>query len=117
MKYFTREEFQCSCGCGFDTVDYELAEVLDDVRTFFKSPVVINSGCRCISRNHTIGGSAKSQHLYGRAADIVVKDIDAELVYNYLDKKYPDTYGVGKYNGRTHIDTRKHKARWNKTEG
>lgn len=30
MKYFKRNEFECKCGCSFDTVDFELAEVMDD---------------------------------------------------------------------------------------
>lgn len=112
---FRREEFECKCGCGFNTIDYELLEVLEDVRKYFNSPVVINSGCRCISHNHTVGGSTSSQHLYGRACDIVVKGIDADVVADYLESKYQSIYGIGRYNGRTHIDTRSgSKARWDK---
>lgn len=93
-------------------MDYELLEVLEDVRSYFNSPVNINSGSRCISHNHTVGGSAHSQHLYGKAADIVVKDIEADVVAEYLEQKYSDKYGIGRYNGRTHIDVRSSKARW-----
>jgi len=111
---FSRKEFACSCGCGFDTIDYELLEVLEDVRAYFDSPVYINSGCRCISHNHKVGGSTHSQHLYGKASDIVVKDIDADVVADYLESKYQSIYGIGRYNGRTHIDVRSGKARWDK---
>ena len=112
MVYFQREEFACKCGCGFDTVDYELAEVLDDVRRHFDSPVRINSGCRCISHNHRVGGSSHSTHVDGRAADFIVSGIHEDEVADYLETKYPDKYGIGRYNGRTHIDTRSGKARW-----
>ena len=112
MLYFQRQEFECKCGCGFDTVDYELVRVLDDVRAYFGKPITINSGARCISHNHTVGGSSHSTHVTGRAADIVVKDIHADIVADYLENKYQYTYGIGRYNGRTHIDTREQKARW-----
>lgn len=112
---FTRDEFACKCGCGYNTIDYELLEVLEDVRAYFGNPVYINSGCRCISHNHIVGGSTHSQHLYGRAVDFVVRDIDADIVADYLESKYQSIYGIGRYNGRTHVDTRSgNKARWDK---
>lgn len=112
MKYFKRQEFACKCGCGFDTVDYELAIVLDSLRNNFNTPVIINSGCRCKEHNKEIGGSPKSQHLVGKAADIVVKGIHENMVYAYLDEKYPNKYGLGLYEGRVHIDVRPNKTRW-----
>lgn len=111
-KNFNREEFECSCGCGFNTVDYELVNVLEDVREKFGKPITINSGCRCDDYNRSIGGAYESKHKYGIAADIVVGDTDADVVYFYLEDKYKDKYGVGRYNGRTHIDVRREKARW-----
>ena len=113
MSHFTRKEFACNCGCGFDTIDYELLEVLEDVREHFNSPVHINSGCRCESWNKKIGGEDGSQHTKARAADIVVVGIKETIVADYLESKYPDKYGIGRYSGRTHIDTRSGgKARW-----
>ena len=114
MKWFERREFTCKCGCNFNTVDFELAEVLDDLREYFNKPTKINSGNRCYTYNKSIGGAIKSQHLYGKAADIVVKDIHADDVADYLETKYPTKYGIGRYNGRTHIDVRQTKARWDK---
>jgi len=112
MIYFKREEFECKCGCGFDTIDYELVRILDDVRAYFNKPVYINSGCRCRKHNRVEGGSSNSTHLDAKAADFRVKDIDADIVADYLEKKYPETYGIGRYKGRTHIDSREKKARW-----
>ena len=110
--YFDRSEFACSCGCGFDTVDAELIKVLTDVREHFSAAVTINSSARCDNHNAHVGGGDKSQHKYGRAADIVLSGVVPGDVYAYLDQTYPDQFGMGKYNSFTHIDTRNTKARW-----
>ena len=111
-RYFSRKEFSCKCGCGFQTVDAELLEVLMMVRSKFESGVTINSACRCEKHNKNIGGSYGSKHKQGIAADIVVKGVDASYVYAYLDGGFPDKYGIGKYDSFTHIDVRPEKARW-----
>jgi uncharacterized protein YcbK (DUF882 family) len=111
-KYFDRSEFKCKCGCGFDTVDHELIVVLEEIRLRFGKPVTINSGCRCERHNAEEGGSKGSQHITGKAADIVVAGVHADSVADHLVCKYQDKYGIGRYNGRTHIDVRSSKARW-----
>jgi uncharacterized protein YcbK (DUF882 family) len=115
MIHFKRSEFSCKCGCGFDTVDFELAIILDDVREYFNKPTIITSGCRCEKHNKAVGGADKSIHKEGKAADIKVLDINPIDVYNYLDKKYSDTFGLGLYSTWVHIDSRKEKSRWGKT--
>ena len=72
-KYFKRSEFACKCGCGFAPVDNELLEVLSIVRVRFKSPVTINSACRCEAHNESVGGADGSKHKLGIAADIDIK--------------------------------------------
>lgn len=114
MSFFRKEEFTCKCGCGFDTVDNELLDVLNDIREHYQTPVKINSGCRCPTHNKKEGGSDTSYHLKGKAADIVVVGISPKEVYDYFDTKYPDTYGIGLYKNRVHIDIRKSKYRWTK---
>jgi uncharacterized protein YcbK (DUF882 family) len=111
-KYFTRKEFECKCGCGMDTVDAELLEVLTDLREHYGQPVYIISGNRCETYNKKIGGARKSQHLHSKAADIFVKDVLPTAVYEYLNRKYPDTYGLGMSTKFTHVDVRSPKARW-----
>lgn len=111
-KNFSREEFQCGCGCGFDTVDAELLEVVQGVRDHFNKPIIINSACRCSDHNNTVGGSKTSQHLLGRACDIDVLGISPTQVQAYLIAKYPYTFGIGIYDNFTHIDTRQQRARW-----
>lgn len=111
-EHFNRSEFACKCGCGFAVADIELVAVLEDVRTHFDSPVIINSACRCEKHNKSVGGASGSKHKLGIAADIVVKDIHPTKVYEYLDSKYPSDHGVGKYSSFTHVDVRGDKARW-----
>lgn len=108
-KNFHRSEFACKCGCGFATVDVELLNTLEVVRSHFNKSVKINSACRCEEHNKKIGGSYGSKHKKGIAADIVVKDVDPDVVYKFLDNYMPNTYGIGKYNSFTHIDVRKTK--------
>ena len=105
-KNLSRKEFKCPCGCGKDTVDAELVVVIQDVRDEFLRPVHINSGHRCIAHNQSVGGSKNSMHLEGRAGDIKLDYIDVNVVYEYLDKKYPDKYGIGLYKTFVHIDTK-----------
>jgi uncharacterized protein YcbK (DUF882 family) len=110
-KYFKRSEFDCLCGCGFDTVDAELLDVLEDAREF-NGPIYISSGCRCAEHNESEGGSEDSQHLIGRAADCHTNNVLPQELYKYLNEKYPNKYGIGLYNDFVHIDTRHRKARW-----
>lgn len=111
--HFYRDEFKCLCGsCNFDTVDAELLRVLEEVRSYFDSPLHINSACRCEEWNEKVGGGKNSQHKLGKAADIVMRDISPLRVHQYLDAKYPDIFGLGKYATFTHIDVRSRKARW-----
>ena len=110
--HFSREEFACKCNCGFDTVDSQLLTMLEVIRQYFDSPVTITSGCRCLEHNTNIGGSVHSQHLLGRAADIQVRDIDPATVQEFVNKTWPDDFGMGSYSNFTHIDSRGGKARW-----
>lgn len=110
--YFKREEFACKCGCGFDTVDAELLEILESIREYFGKPVHINSACRCKEHNRNVGGGKRSQHLYGRAADIDVKDTAPEAVQAFFEAAYSERFGMGRYETFTHVDSRSTRARW-----
>lgn len=115
-KSFKRKEFACKDGCGLGLgdgdINPELIEVIQDVRDHFGEPVVISSGLRCQRHNARVGGAPKSQHLLGTAADIRIAKVAPAKVYEYLDKKYPGKYGIGRYGTFTHIDVRPTKARW-----
>ena len=112
-KHFKVQEFaQKDYRCDKILIDSELVEVLEDVRTHFKWPVIITSGYRTPKYNKKIGGVKNSQHTKGTAADIKVKMVLASEVQEYLCEKYPNKYGIGKYDKFTHIDVREKKARW-----
>lgn len=111
-KNFSRHEFACQCGCGFDTVDIETVKVLQEVADEFGEPVTVTSGCRCPAHNKAVGGANNSQHKLARAADIMVKNVSPAAVFEFLDRKYPDRYGLGEYSNFVHVDTRTGKARW-----
>ena len=110
---FSRWEFKCKCpyDCGKDAVDVELLNILNWVRMKF-GPVKINSANRCKRWNAENQGSPKSQHLFSKAADIVVLSHEPEDVYKYLDTVFPDKYGFGLYKTFVHVDCRPTKARW-----
>ena len=110
--FFKRHEFACECGCGFDVADSELLDVLEGIRFEFEAPVIITGGNRCAAHNKTIGGADKSQHIFGKAVDFKVKNVHEDVVATFLEQEYPNTYGIGRYNGRTHVDVREQKVRW-----
>jgi uncharacterized protein YcbK (DUF882 family) len=114
--HFHREEFQCQgaeCEDALDpVVDHGLIEVLEDVRTHFNKSITVTSGYRCPVHNEHVGGRPNSQHLQGRAADIIVRSRSPEEVVEYLESKYPDTLGIGLYGTFTHVDSRTKRGRW-----
>jgi len=110
---FHRSEFACSCGCGFAAADFEIIQILEDVRHHFNSPVIITSGCRCEKKNAEVGGERGSFHLKGMAVDFKVMGVPASDVADYLEGKYSG-YGIGRYSTWTHLDVRNYTARWNR---
>lgn len=112
--HFKRSEFACRCGCGFSDINLQLIDILEDVRSHFGVPVIVNSGCRCERHNHDVGGSPRSQHVLGNAADIQVKNITPQRVADYLESKHPGKFGIGRYRTFTHVDVRTAYARWGK---
>lgn len=50
--------------------------VLDPLRKNWGAPLRVNSGYRCPALNKAVGGSAKSDHLYGYAADITAGSVE-----------------------------------------
>ena len=68
--HFSRHEFACHCGCGFDDVDPKLIDLLEEIRGNVNEPIIITSGCRCPYYNDSVGGVPNSAHTRGTAADI-----------------------------------------------
>ena len=107
---FSRSEFACKCGCGFDTVDTELITVLQKMRDWFHKPVRINSGCRCVKHNEKEGGVDGSQHTLGRAADIRIEGVPTDIVQYRANAIMADHGGIILYDNFVHIDTRSKKV-------
>lgn len=107
-KHFDRSEFSCRCDCGYDTADKLLVDVLEDVRTYFNAPIIINSAARCEGHNKYIGGMKSSYHLIGKAADIRCKSFSSSAIYRYIDEMYPNMFGLKLYTDDdfVHIDVR-----------
>jgi len=119
-KNFNLSEFDCKDGTEMPsellTNVLELAENLQVLRDFVGVPIKINSSYRSLSHNAKIGGSKSSQHLFAKAADIVIESKSPEQVANIikaliLEGKMKQG-GIGVYNTFTHYDIRGHKARW-----
>jgi len=118
-QHFARSEFACQCGNNCPqsqdpTVDVTLIQILEELRRHFNTPITVTSGVRCKSHNASpsVKGSVFSKHLEGKAADVILKGVTPDRVYKYLFERYPDSYGFGKYETFTHIDSRGLKGRW-----
>lgn len=82
-KDFSRREFACKCGCGFDRIDPRVVAMAQKIRDAIGEPVRINSGCRCTWHNKNekgvqvsppqrgkSGTEQDSYHTTGKAVDL-----------------------------------------------
>jgi len=120
---FSKSEFECSDGSEmplevFNNV-IEVAENLEVVRAHFNTPVNINSAYRSPVYNRSVGGAVNSQHLSGKAADVVMDGIPpsevADAIEFLIDCGLMKEGGLGRYDTFTHYDIRGTKARWDYT--
>ena len=119
-KNFSKEEFDCNDGSEMPINIYhnmvKVANQLQALRNFLNKPIHINSAYRSEEYNASIGGVSNSQHIMGRAADIVVKGmtpIEVSEVIEDLIKKGDMLQGaIGIYSSFVHYDIRGTKARW-----
>ena len=111
---FKVKEFACKDGTDTVFISTGLVQILQQIRYHFGKPITINSGYRTEDYNKSakVGGSAYSQHLYGMAADIVVKGVSPAKVAEYAETLLPNSGGIGRYDTFTHIDVRRQKSRW-----
>lgn len=87
FPHFTKKEFACKDGCGFDDEDLKVVEILENIRAYFgHKPLIITSGCRCIKRNDKVGGIKGSAHTFGKAADFYIKGVSTQNLLNYTTK-------------------------------
>lgn len=111
-EHFKLSEFQ-SGDSQEVKIDSELVEKLEKLREMIRQPIKINSGYRTYEHNQKIGGSYKSQHLEGTAADIALPPgLTIDELANMAEAVGFD--GIGKYYTFVHLDVRGLKARWDK---
>ena len=115
--HFRLSEFASKDGSDKVLVDDALVDLLEQIRAAAGGAVTINSAYRSPAHNAAVGGVSSSQHLYGRAADIVVEGASPLLVgqmaEHYLDRRG----GIGVYQTFTHVDTRTIRSRWDQRSG
>ncbi len=61
--------------------------ILQPLREIINSPIFINSGFRSFDVNAAVGGKFNSQHLEGKAADIIVPSMNLVDVFNIILQK------------------------------
>jgi hypothetical protein len=97
-KYFTLEEFtksQTAVRKGIDNspspehlqnIRMLARNVLDPIREYYARPVYLSSGYRSPALNRAVGGSSKSQHCNGEAADTEVAGIGNPALARWIIK-------------------------------
>ena len=119
-KNFSKEEFDCNDGSEMPINIYhnmvKVANQLQTLRNFLNKPIHINSAYRSEEYNASIGGVSNSQHIMGRAADIVVKGMTpievSEVIEGWIKKGDMLQGAIGIYSSFVHYDIRGTKARW-----
>ena len=119
-KNFHIDEFRSKDGAIFpDDVKtnlLELAKNLQIIRDYIDEPITITSGYRSPEHNLKVGGVKNSQHLKGKAADIITSTYSpfalAEMIEYLIEQGKIKQGGIGIYNSFVHYDIRGTKARW-----
>ena len=108
---FALREFHCRCrkkSCHFTLVHPKLVESLQTLRDRLTRPLFLTSGFRCRIYNRIVGGSLRSYHTRGMAADVLCAGGEdwEELAGAAAD--VPAIGGIGRYPGRgvIHLDVR-----------
>ena len=114
---FSKREMDCKCGCTTPTVVYHnlaaLTLELEKLRAIVGHPLAVVSGFRCAKHNLAVGGKAQSQHLTGKAADLVCKKATPALVKECATKVPSFNHGgIGLYPTFTHVDIGPGPRRW-----
>ena len=111
---FKVKEFACHDGTDEILIDGNLVRYMQRERDLYGSTTV-NSGYRDPAYNAKVGGAPGSQHVKGKAADIVCRNGSPLEVA--MTAEAMGMGGIGLYSSFTHIDTRDGKSRWDQRSG
>ena len=119
-KNFSKKEFDSKDGSEMPQDVFvniqKLANQLQVLRDYLGKQISINSAYRSPSHNKSVGGAKNSQHLYGKASDITVKEMTPKQVYDAIEILISNgdmlQGGLGLYNTFVHYDFRGNKSRW-----
>ena len=107
--HISYREVACHCGCG--TGEYPalihpyIACLFEQIRSACGGGSLhITNGWRCPKHNKEVGGSPGSQHLFGRAIDIVKPDFMALIEFVEIADKIVGPGGLGIYLWGIHAD-------------
>lgn len=112
-KHFKSEQFDCKCknlNCEVSSVEEELLTGLEALRELI-GEFIITSAYRCVPHNQAVGGKANSQHILGRAVDIMPKTASIQDVVKAA-KDLGCFGGIGREETFVHLDVRNDNAYW-----
>jgi hypothetical protein len=104
-KNFHSGELMCPC-CEALIYDQRTIDFLQISRDIVGRPFVINSFYRCRIHNDDTGGSPKSQHLLGKAADISTRGWTGNDIWVMASTIQTYRFSVIIYQLHIHVDNR-----------
>ncbi len=103
-KHFSTKEFTCPCGKCETIVTERLVGALEQMRLGLGVKIQISKGggYRCKAYNRKIGGAARSAHITGEAADIIVP---TEMFrFLLIERAVIWFHRIGVYDRHVHVD-------------
>lgn len=105
-EHFKAKEFACKDKTPIAFIDTHLIDLLEAIRNYYNSPVIINSAYRTYTWNEKVGGTEHSYHMKGMAADIRVRGVPCKNVALKASELLGKTGGVICYTNFVHVDIR-----------
>jgi hypothetical protein len=69
---------------AIDNLTLLCSTLLEPARALLGVPLMVDSGFRCQALNEAVGGASTSEHLFGRAADLVPEGMDLREAFDKL---------------------------------